>query len=243
MRLPEGLPEEVRSALGAFVTAAIQGFAEDLSSIVLFGSAAEGRLRATSDVNVMVVLGRAEPTRLAAIGNAYRLAHAAIRLSAMFILEAEIPAASDAFAVKFADVSSRHFVVHGTDPLARLSIDPEAAKRRLGQVLINLVLRLRERLVAASIFPDQLAFDAADSVGPLRASAALLLSLGSGERLTPRDALIRLAEEGGRQSALALIDEARQTGGVPAAGGAASVEASIEIASFLAARIETLGRE
>ncbi len=69
-----------------FTAAAQEAFAEGLLSVVLFGPAAEGRLRATSDVNVVVVLRRVDPNRIAAIGDA----HPAIRLSAMFILEDEI---------------------------------------------------------------------------------------------------------------------------------------------------------
>ena len=42
------LPEAVRTALSEFTAAAQQAFADDLLSVVLFGSAAEGRLRATS---------------------------------------------------------------------------------------------------------------------------------------------------------------------------------------------------
>jgi predicted nucleotidyltransferase len=96
MAIIDQLPEPVRVALGAFTAASRQVFADDLVSIVLFGSAAEARLRETSDVNVIVVLARLDPARLKAIGDAYRLAHAAIRLSAMFILESEVAVASEA---------------------------------------------------------------------------------------------------------------------------------------------------
>ena len=53
------LPETVRTALSEFTAAAQQVFAGDLLSVVLFGLAAEGRLRPTSDVNAVVVLLRA----------------------------------------------------------------------------------------------------------------------------------------------------------------------------------------
>jgi predicted nucleotidyltransferase len=69
------LPEAVRGPITAFTTAARQVFADDLLSVVLFGSAAEGRMRQTSDVNVVVVLRAVDPTRLEEIGEAYRLAH------------------------------------------------------------------------------------------------------------------------------------------------------------------------
>jgi Nucleotidyltransferase domain len=62
------LPETVRTTLSEFTAAAQQAFADDLVSVVLFGSAAEGRLRATSDVNLVLVLRRADPKKLEAIG-------------------------------------------------------------------------------------------------------------------------------------------------------------------------------
>jgi predicted nucleotidyltransferase len=139
------LPEAVRTTLSEFTAAAQQAFAEDLLSVVLFGSAAEGRLRATSDVNVVLALRHVDPKKLEAIGEAYRFAHAAIRLSAMFILETEISVAKDAFAVKFADIIARHEVLYGPDPFVGLSVSREAALHRLLQVLVNLQLRLRER--------------------------------------------------------------------------------------------------
>jgi predicted nucleotidyltransferase len=189
-------------ALGAFTLQAREVFAEDLVAIVLFGSAAEGRLRETSDVNLIVVLSKVDPERLKAIGDAYRLAHAAIRLSAMFIRESEIAVASDAFAVKFADIAARHVVLEGRDPFAGLTISREAQRRRLHQVLVNLVLRLREHYALASKYEDQLARAAADAVGPLRAAAATLLTLESGAPAEPRAALDRLAADMGKTAAL-----------------------------------------
>ena len=234
------LPETVRTALSEFTAAAQQAFADDLCSVVLFGSAAEGRLRSTSDVNVVVVLRRADPAKLEAIGKDYRLAHAAIRLSAMFILESEIAVAKDAFAVKFADIIARHEVLYGDDPFVGLTISREAALHRLLQVLVNLQLRLRERFAMSSLYGEQLAMAAADAVGPLRASAAVLLWLESGARVAPRDALRQIADETGTAAALAAITEARETGNVPASGAATTLVGAIELASQLAARTERL---
>lgn len=234
------LAAPVRAALDAFTAAARQAFGLDLVSIALFGSAAEGRLRATSDVNLIVVLSRIEPAAMAAIGDAYRLAHAAIRLSAMFILEAEIALAAEAFAVKFEDIANRHEVLYGRDPFAALAIPREAALRRLRQVLLNLMLRLRERYALSSRQPDQLAIAAADAVGPLRACAAVLLRLESGTDTPPREALRQVVQSMGAESALAAISEAREAAGIPSAGGDAALLGAIELATGLAARAERL---
>jgi predicted nucleotidyltransferase len=234
------LPEAVRSTLNEFTAAARQAFAEDLRSVVLFGSAAEGRLRPTSDVNVVLVLRQIDPKKLEAIGEAYRFAHAAIRLSAMFILESEIGVAKDAFAVKFADIAARHEVLYGPDPFVDLTISREAALHRLLQVLVNLQLRLRERCALSAPYGEQLAMAAADAVGPLRASAAVLLWLESGARMAPRDALRQIAEQTGSTAALAAITEARESGSVPAVGATATIVGAIELATQLAARTERL---
>jgi predicted nucleotidyltransferase len=47
------LPDNVQRCLTDFINTAKEACGENLVSIVLFGSAAEGRLRPTSDVNLM----------------------------------------------------------------------------------------------------------------------------------------------------------------------------------------------
>ena len=234
------LPEAVRTTLSEFTAAAQEAFAEDLLSVVLFGSAAEGRLRATSDVNVVLVLRRVDPKKIETIGEAYRFAHAAIRLSAMFILEGEIGVAKDAFAVKFADIIARHQVLYGPDPFVGLTVSREAALHRLLQVLVNLQLRLRERYALFSGFDEQLARAAADAIGPLRASAAVLLWLESGAGIEPRDALRQIADETGSSAALAAMIDARESGSIPEIGAAATLVGAIELATRLAERAEQL---
>src|SRR5689334_21092142 len=63
MSLPS-LPEPVSQALGSFIDAARAAFGDNLRSLVLFGSAAEGKLRATSDINVLIVLRTLERSEL-----------------------------------------------------------------------------------------------------------------------------------------------------------------------------------
>ena len=62
----DGLPENVERVLEGFVQSAQTAFGTDLISVVLYGSAAEGRMRSTSDVNVIVVLSRFDGARVLA---------------------------------------------------------------------------------------------------------------------------------------------------------------------------------
>jgi hypothetical protein len=64
----------VGQTVAAFVEAPRDAFGDRLISVVLFGSAAEGRLRPTSDVNVIVVLQAFDHDRAARLSAAYQTA-------------------------------------------------------------------------------------------------------------------------------------------------------------------------
>ena len=189
------LPPLVEQSIDAFVEAAKTAFAADLVSVVIYGSAAEGRMRATSDVNMLLVLKAFDRARADLLREPMRLAHAAVQLNAMFLLETEVPTAMEAFAVKFAGIVARHRVLFGSDPFERLDPPRDALVRRLKQVLLNLQLRLRERYVLVSLREEQLALVIADAAGPLRSSAASLLHLEGKPALPPKEALEKIVRE------------------------------------------------
>ncbi len=211
------LPPATATAIRSFVDSAVSVFSDDLVSVTLFGSAAEGRLRMTSDVNVIIVLERLRREALDAISEPVRLAEGLIRLSPMFILRDEIDAAAAEFALKFSDITNRHVVLHGEDVFAAVTIDRERLVRRVRQVLLNLSIRLRERYVTQSLRQEQAAKVIAEMAGPLRAAAAAIVELETGEQLAPREALKRLTDGAPGETA-ALIDAisaAREQGVLP----------------------------
>ena len=212
------LPEIVAKNLQQFVSAAKESLGPDLRSIVLYGSAAEGRLRATSDVNLLVVMAAWNPARLDAIREPLRNAHAAIALSAMFVVEGELPAVAEAFAVKFADIMHRRRILSGSDPFAGLSISRSAEITRLRQVLLNLLMRMRERYLSVSLREEQAARVLAQVSGPLRASAAALLELSGRPASSPKAALETVAAGvpgSGWKEALSALSQVREGQALP----------------------------
>ena len=189
------LPAEVKQSISAFVDSAKAAFGADLVSVVMYGSAAEGRMRATSDVNMLLILKRFDQAHADALREPLRLAHAAVQLNAMFLLETEVAMAMEAFAVKFADIVARHRILFGNDPFANVDLPRDALVRRLKQVLLNLQLRLRERYVLLSLREEKLFLVIADAAGPLRSSAASLLHLEGQPALAPKEALERVVRE------------------------------------------------
>lgn len=173
----DGLPPSVSQVLANFTAAAQSAFGGDLCSIVLYGSAAEGRMRSTSDVNIIVVLSAFDSARADSLRDTLRTAQAAVRLAAMFLLQSEVAAAVELFAVKFADVFRRRRILVGIDPFVGLEPSRSAEIVRLKQVLLNLVLRLRQQYLLRSLREEQATVVLAETAGPLRACAAALLDL------------------------------------------------------------------
>jgi|SoiMethySBSTD1v2_1073268.scaffolds.fasta_scaffold02152_6 predicted nucleotidyltransferase len=237
------LPDPVARTLTLFVTAAENHLGASLRSIILFGSAAENRLRATSDVNLLVVLTVFDRSQVEGLSETLAAANAAIRLNVMWLLESEIGAAVEAFSVKFADILRRRRVLRGSDPFQALAIPRHAAIARLRQVLLNLVLRLRASYALDSQREERLMVLLADTAGPLRASAAEILELESGQRLPPREAIEQMARtlpgEGWPQ-VLEAVTEARHNRTLPAGTTAPMLVKTIDLANHLLRRAMAL---
>ena len=183
------LPTNVGTILEEFVEVLLDTAAGQTEAVILFGSAAEGRLRSTSDVNLLVITRDLTLRQLDAIRTPLRAGESAVGLAVMFLDRSELERAFEAFAVKFSDIKERHRVLFGQSPLDSVQISRDAAVRRLRQVLLNLTLRLRERYATAGDQEESLARTLADVTGPLRTSASVLLSLRDGQHRSPKAAL------------------------------------------------------
>jgi predicted nucleotidyltransferase len=198
--MPAVSQDTLDEVLDEFVQEARQAFSNDLLAVILFGSGAEGRLRQSSDVNLLVYLDKLDATRLDAFRATLRVCHTSIRASVMFLLKDELQEAATLFAVKFNDIKNRHRLLCGTDPFPTLEIDQAALHRRTREVLLNLGIRLRERYALLSLRQEQLLPVIADAAAPLRSAALALLELqGKAAGLNPRDALLQVVQGTGRE--------------------------------------------
>lgn len=239
------LPTNVSTTLSSFIAAAKKAFGDDLLSVVLYGSGAEGKLRPTSDVNLILVLASFEQGLADQLREPLRLAEAAIKLRVMFLLQDELEPASQAFAVKFADIARRRLVLYGEDPFASISVSRDDAILRLQQTLLNLTLRLREAYVARSLREEQLAVVIADTAGPLRSCASTLLELEGHATLSPKEALEQVAGQIAASSSTAahdvqLMTEARQRHTLPPGAAAPALFHLIDLARTMWARAAQL---
>jgi predicted nucleotidyltransferase len=233
----------VEQILADLVQSAKDAFGDDLICMALFGSGAEGRLRATSDLNLLVVLARFQRDRADKFREPLRVARIAAKAAAMFLLESEAATAAEAFAVKFGDIARRHRVLVGQLPKALMAVSPEAKKQRLLQTLMNLTLRLRQSYVAMSLREEQLALVIAETAGALRSSAAMLLELEGRPVASPKESLETVAGslDGGKWSeTLRRISEARESRSLPPGAAAPALFNLMALVDAMRLRAERL---
>lgn len=183
------LPPAATQGLEMVVEALRANVGDDLVSVVLFGSGAEGRLRKSSDVNLLVVVRGLDMKALEPAREALRGAQALAQVRLMLLDASEVQDALHAFPEKVDDLLRRSQVLVGTHPFAEMQVDRRRLLERLDQVLLNQVLRLRERSLYRGLREEQATHLVAEAAGPLRACAASLASL-HGKSVAPKEALI-----------------------------------------------------
>lgn len=238
-----GLPAPADRILAEFLAAARESLGDSLRSAVLYGSAAEGKLRPTSDLNLILVLSGFLQEKMDRLREPLRTGYAAARLSVLFLLESEIKTAADAFAVKFSDIGHRHKVLLGSDPFADLKVSRSAHLFRLRQVLFNLILRLRSQYMLRSLREEQLVLLVADAAGPLRSAAFSLLELEGRPAASPKEALDQFASSlpsSDWKVILPRLSTARETRNLPAGTAGPTLFRLMELAQHLHAKSSLL---
>ncbi len=119
-------------------------FAEDLCSLIVFGSATRGTyLHGQSDLNLLLVLGIINPGTLAQLNQLLTASRAELRIAPYIIRQAELSKLTTHFPTRLWDMRRSYVVLYGSDVLAALTPDLAALRQRNDQELFNLVLRLR----------------------------------------------------------------------------------------------------
>jgi len=246
MQTTHDQPAHVARVLENLIATARQVCGDALRSVVLYGSAAEGRLRATSDVNVVLVLTEFTVPMADALREPLRAGQAAARVAVMFLLESEVSTAVNAYPVKFLDIIHRHRVLYGSNPFSSLSVSRDASLFRLKQVLLNLRLRLRSLYVLRGLHEEQLALVVADATGPLRSCAATLLELEGHPASSPKEALEQIVLTLGDpawQEVTSHLTEARQKRKLQPGVAGKTLFRLMELTELLLSRVSSLPKE
>lgn len=132
-------------ALEKIVKALKDALADQLRSIVLYGSAARGDFqKATSDINLLVVLDKLDPETLAKLSPSMSKWRRDGQPFPRLFTPELIAESTDVFPIEYLDIRAHHVVLYGPDPFEGLVVHEEHLRLWCERELREKMMRLRE---------------------------------------------------------------------------------------------------
>jgi hypothetical protein len=130
---------------------------ENLQSVVLYGSAAGGEFHpGFSNINLLCVLGNNSFSSLRALSPACKWWKRQGHSAPLVLTQEELIRSADVFAIEFLDMTRRHQVLFGADPLKSLEIPLHLHRAQVEYELREKLILLRGRILAAASDSDRL---------------------------------------------------------------------------------------
>lgn len=190
--------------LNEFVTKLRGGAGDNLISVILYGSAADGEFHSQySDLNLLCVLREGSFTALNRIAGAVEWWRKKKHRPPLVLTAEEINKSNDVFSIEFIDMKQRHRVLYGEDVLADLDVPMHWHRAQLEYELREKLFLLRQHLLLAGS-------------GEKALWEVMLNSLSSFTTLF-RHVLIEMNEQGRRHSREAVEELASQLNFDPSA--------------------------
>jgi hypothetical protein len=185
---------DVERSLAALTRDLTTALSSDLIGIALYGGLAKGRYTpGISDVNVLVVVRRADFDTLERLATPLTAARRSGRIVALVVSTDEMQRVADVFPVKIADIQAAHRVLHGTIPPA--IVNPQMLVLRVRQQLANMELRARNDAIAHAADPDALWRHITQTLPKLAVTLETVLRVRGVDVPSDRASLLRRASE------------------------------------------------
>jgi hypothetical protein len=124
---------------------------ENLQSVILYGSAADGEFHPEfSNVNLLCILRESSFATLTAIAPAVEWWTRQKQHAPMVLTREELERSTDVFSIELLDMQQRHRVLFGNDVLSGLDIPMHLHRAQLEYELREKLILLRGRLLAAA---------------------------------------------------------------------------------------------
>ena len=136
--------------INEFVTRLRQAAGENLQSVILYGSAADGEFHPEySNLNLLCVMRESSYATLRALAPAVEWWTRQKQRVPLFLTREELERSADVFSIEMLDMQQRHRVVYGEDVFPRLKIPMHLHRAQLEYELREKTILLRERLLLA----------------------------------------------------------------------------------------------
>ena len=148
---PTWYPEGLERLLAQLVERLKQAAGPNLTSVVLFGSAASGHYQPKhSDLNVLCTLERLDGPALEALRPAVEWWTAKGNPHVLVFTSDELRCSADVFAIELLDIKARHKVLYGEDCFTGLEVPMDLHRIELEHELRTKLIRLRQAYMEVS---------------------------------------------------------------------------------------------
>jgi len=136
------LPQKIKKICTDFTERLKDIYADDLISVILYGSAASGEfIDKHSNLNLLVIL---KDTDLGNLKKSSSLINKFSKVSALFLTESYVLCSIDIFPIEFLDMQENYFVLYGKDILKEINIDTRNLRFQCEQELKVRLINLRQ---------------------------------------------------------------------------------------------------
>jgi predicted nucleotidyltransferase len=136
--------------LGEFVQKLRAASGEDLTSVILYGSAAEGEFHAGySDVNLLCVMRDTSFASLNKVSSAVEWWRKKKHHPPLVVTEKELKDTADVFSIEFIDMKQRHRILYGADVLRDLNVPMHLHRSQVEYELREKLFLLRQHILLA----------------------------------------------------------------------------------------------
>lgn len=123
-------------------------FGADLSTVLLYGSAARGMYRkGVSDINILIILEKSSPRKIFELGKAAGSLTARHRITPLIMTRAEFASAADVFPMEYHDIRDSRRILFGRDEPADLELSRTNLRHQLEERLRGAVNDIRQMLI------------------------------------------------------------------------------------------------
>ena len=132
-------------------------YGENLESVILYGSAADGEFHdGLSDYNTIVVLKNLAAAELAKSAKLIKKWSKKNNPVPLFFTKEIINSSIDVFPIEFFDIKERHKVMFGSDPFEKISIDLKNLRHQCEHELRSKLLSLNQKFTILSDSPKEI---------------------------------------------------------------------------------------
>ena len=133
------------------VSAASEAFAEDLASVILYGSAARGMYRrGVSDVNILILLEKSSPRKIFRFGRTAARLIRRLKVTPLIMSRIEFDSSADVFPMEYHDIRDSHKILFGKNDISVPVPNRTNLRHQMEERLRGAVNDLRQMLSAAA---------------------------------------------------------------------------------------------